>query len=113
MYFHPQEYRPSVPKQIEYGVLAIRNFERSPLTDIELPISDGKFLHKDSKIVDAGERYAVALYKYRKQIPLDGSYHIYLKNKEDSYSIQSIEEIPTKLNQYHRLIWWYLETFRY
>ncbi|MBP1993049.1 hypothetical protein [Paenibacillus eucommiae] len=105
---YPQEFSPSVSKQVWYSISAIKNFDDSPIKDMKLPIS-----HTNE---GANEKYIVALYKYRLQIPLDGSYFIYREYKSDMSSndtaIKTIEDIPTKLKGHHKLIWWFLETTR-
>ena len=53
--------------------------------------------------------YVVALYKYRDEIPLDGTYQLY---EHPDVSINSLEEIGSKLRGYHKAIWWYLKTFK-
>lgn len=103
--FYPQESSPSVTKQVLYSVSAINNFDNSPISDLDLPLSD------DFDLKGESERYVVALYKYRQQIPLDGSFHTYGDEYDDT-SIRSIEEIPKKLEGHHKVIWWYLHTFR-
>jgi hypothetical protein len=109
--FYPQEGSPHVVKQVGYSISAIKNYDSIQLSDLEILISP-----KDNqKGID--EKYVVALYKYRNQIPLDGSFHIYRENKRNitSYkdtSIKAINEIPKKLEGHHKLIWWYLERTR-
>jgi hypothetical protein len=98
--FYPQEFRPSVPKQVWYSVTAIKNYDNSTLSDIDL--------QKNGK-EGAFEQYVVALYKYRQKIPLDGSFHIY--GNDYSPPIRNIDEIPQNLYPHHKLIWWYLEKF--
>ncbi len=103
--FYPQESGPSVTKQVWYSVYAINNFDNSTISDLDLPLSD------KSDLNGKPERYVVALYKYRQHIPLDGSFQIYREDYDDT-SISSIEEIPKKLVGHHKIIWWYLHTFR-
>jgi hypothetical protein len=101
---YPQESRPNISKQILYSISAINNFDHSPLADLELPLSE-------SSIKGGHERYVVALYKYRQQIPLDGTYYIYRESSSYYFdtSIKSIDELPTKLIGNDKLIWWFLE----
>jgi len=99
--FYLQEFSPSVPKQVWYSVTAIKNYDNSTLSDMDLQKNEKE---------GAPERYVVALYKYRKQIPLDGSFHIY--GDSDYPTIRNINDIPQNLYPHHKLIWWYLEKFR-
>jgi len=58
--------------------------------------------------------YVVALYKYRDEIPLDGTYQLYGRENVYfyDYSINRLDEIGSKLIGYHKAIWWYLKTFK-
>lgn len=103
--FYPQESSPNVTKQVWYSVSAINNFDNSRISDLDFLPSG------ESELKGGSERYVVALYKYRQQIPLDKSFHIY-GEEYDNTAISSIEEIPKKLEGHHKVIWWYLNTFR-
>jgi hypothetical protein len=112
---YPQGHKANVFKQIGYSFSAIRHFDDSPITDLDLPFSVDDFSWYDCKIKDSEERYIVALYKYRQTIPLDGSFHILRQEKTgtdlcEKTSIKSIEEIPNKfITGQDKLIWWTLE----
>lgn len=83
---YPQEFRPNAFKQISYSFSAIRQFETIPISDLDLPFSVNNFSRYDCTIKNSEERYIVALYKYRKTIPLDGSFHFYREEKTNVFS---------------------------
>lgn len=111
---YPQEFRPNVFKQISYSFSAIRQFEAIPISDLDLPFLVDNFSRYDCTIKNSEERYIVALYKYRKTIPLDGSFHIYREEKTNIFSyydtsIKNVSEIPEKFRTGQgKLIWWTL-----
>lgn len=113
---HPQEFRPNAFKQIAHSISAIKNFENSPLTDLDLPFTVQDFSRYDCDMKDSEERYIVALYKYRNTIPLDGSFKVYREEKTGAISydydlsVKKIDDIPRKLKTgQDKLIWWILE----
>jgi len=102
IYFYPQEFNSSVMSQTRDAIRAIYDFDRISKDDLN---ANGN-IHNPV--------YVVALFKYRDEIPLDGTYQLY--EHEDTYfydySINSLEEIGSKLIGYHKAIWWYLITFK-
>lgn len=78
MVLFPQEFRPNVFKQISNSISAIYDYESFPYSDIDILFSSNK---DNSNNNNTQERYIVALFKYRKRIPLDGSFHIYREDK--------------------------------
>ena len=97
IYFYPQEFSPSVMAQTRDAVRAINNFDNITRDDLNA-----------NRNID-NPAYVVALYKYRDEIPLDGTYQLY---EHPDVSINSLEEIGSKLRGYHKAIWWYLKTFK-
>ena len=95
--FYPQESGTYVTTQVTNAITAITHIDE--ITRNDLANADS---NNDSK-------YVVALYKYRNEIPLDGTYRLY--NREYSYIIHSLREIPYRLEEYHKVVWWYLTHF--
>jgi hypothetical protein len=95
---HPQESYPSVYTQSIEAINAISDFNQITLEDLEV---NG---HKDNP------RYVVALYKFKDQLLSKGTYQLYQKENVSfyNYSINDLEEIPSKLIGYHKVMWWYL-----
>lgn len=114
LFLWEEENSPNAFKQIEYSISAIRSYNHIPKKDLNLPLSKGFDYDSlsDNNIEGAPERYVVALYKYRHQVPLDGSYHIYREDDTEETSIKSIDEIPSKLEEHHKVIWWILERLK-
>lgn len=112
MVLFPQEFRPNVFKQISNSISAIYDYESCPYSDIDILFSSNK---DNSNNNNTQERYIVALFKYRKRIPLDGSFHIYREDKlniigKENSAIHNIHEIQNKLGTgQDNLIWWVLE----
>jgi hypothetical protein len=110
---YPQPGGPSVFKQIANSISAINQYDQITIQGLNLPLEKTYSSHNGDP-----ERYVVSLYKYRKDIPLDGSYHIYRENELDELkywkdtSITNTDEIPNKLEGHHKVIWWYLKTFK-
>ncbi|WP_405155918.1 hypothetical protein [Paenibacillus sp. FSL K6-0108] len=103
---YPQASDRHIVVQIKDGILAIRHSEDITPKDLKL--------NKDQsgKIIgDSNERYVVALYKFRQDIPMDGSFHIYEKagNRTFDPVINNEKQIPEKLMGFHKLMWWVLE----
>jgi len=109
---YPQESDLPVIKQIDNSIITIKEYDRITLKELELINS---LEHKSIDNQSAEDRYVVALYKFKDQIPLDGSYHLY--QQEVSYffdtTIKSIDEISDKLIGHHKVIWWYLNACNY
>lgn len=94
------------------SISAIREYDQITIQELNLPLEKTYSSH------NGPEMYVVSLYKYRKDIPLDGSYYIYRENELDELkywkdtSINNIDEIPNKLEGHHKVIWWYLKIFK-
>lgn len=105
---HPQEYSGNVYKQL-WGISeAVLKYEDYSVDDLDRPI------YNQSSDDDG---YVVALYKFRYQIPLDGTYHVYReyeRNQRSYYdtSIKDIHNIPEKLRGRHKLIWTLLQIIK-
>jgi hypothetical protein len=95
---HPQEYNPSVYTQSAKAINAISDFDQITMEDL------GVNGYKDKP------RYVVALYKFKDQLLLKGTYQLYQEENVYfyNYSINYLEEIASKLIGYHKLMWWYL-----
>ncbi|QDY86390.1 hypothetical protein FQU75_08290 [Paenibacillus polymyxa] len=103
--FYPQEFSPSIPKQIQYSVTAISHYDDLTPADWE------EYTYRPSQTGES-EKYVVALYKYKRQVPLDGTTYFY--NDTDYYGehpISSLSEIPSELKPHHQFMWWLLQTF--
>ncbi|MFE6078166.1 hypothetical protein ACFVQB_27290 [Paenibacillus sp. NPDC057886] len=103
---YPQASDRHIVVQIKDGIHAIRHYEDITTKDLKL--------NKDQSgriIGDSNERYVVALYKFRQDIPIDGSFHIYEKagNRTFNPVIINVEQIPEKLMGFHKLMWWIME----
>jgi len=99
--FYPQESGPHVTTQVKNAIHAITHIDRITKNDLnKIDYTD------DSK-------YIVALYKFRNEIPLDGTYYLYNRDYDytGTYIIHNLENIPSKLETYHKVIWWYLVHF--
>ncbi|RDU37017.1 hypothetical protein DRW41_10005 [Neobacillus piezotolerans] len=93
--FYPQESSPHVAAQIWSSLTALKNYNELKPEDME----------KDDE-----ETYVVALYKFRKEIPLDGDFYLYGRDDEEDEKIHTPADIPLKLYPHHRLMWRYLES---
>ncbi|GIP36093.1 hypothetical protein [Paenibacillus sp. J2TS4] len=105
---YPQESRPHIITQVKHAVTAIKNYENITKEDLEL-IGNKKY----GKNTNPEQRYVVALYKYKHELPLDGTYKMYQRDPVYFYDsrIRRIDDIPAKLIGYHKVIWWYLDHF--
>ncbi|WP_411343299.1 hypothetical protein ACE3MZ_16880 [Paenibacillus sp. WLX1005] len=99
---YPQDSGISVVQQAKEAVQAIQhigNLDRSYLQ------YDG-YNHE--------EEYVVALYKFRNEIPMDGTYQLY--DRENLYfygfTIHNMQDIPKKLIGHHKLMWLYMLMFK-
>ncbi|WP_316569098.1 hypothetical protein [Neobacillus sp. YIM B06451] len=93
-FFYPQESSPHVAVQIRDSITALKNYNGIKPEDLE----------KDDE-----ETYVVALYKFRKEIPLDGTFYLYGRKDEEDEKIHTLADIPLKLYPHHRLVWRYME----
>lgn len=103
--FYPQEFSPSIPKQIKYSVTAILHYDDLTPADWE------EYTYRPRRTGES-EKYIVALYKYKGQVPLDGTTYFY--NDTDyhkDHPIRSLSDIPSELEPHHQFIWWLLQTF--
>ncbi|WP_256873628.1 hypothetical protein [Paenibacillus kribbensis] len=104
IYFYPQEFSPSIPKQISYSISAINHYDDLTMVDWE------RYTFTANGNGDS-ERYAAALYKYKHRVPLDGSLYFY--NDTDFHKdspIKNLNGIPPELYPHHQFIWWLLKT---
>ncbi|WP_059173510.1 hypothetical protein [Bacillus sp. FJAT-27445] len=92
--FYPQEGSPHVAVQIRDSLAALKNYNEIKPEDME---------------EDDEEKYVVALYKFQKDIPLDGTFYLYGRKDEEDEQIHTLADIPRKLYPHHRLMWRYLE----
>ncbi|WP_315795040.1 hypothetical protein [Paenibacillus sp. BIC5C1] len=102
---YPQASDRHIVVQIKDGIHAVRHYEDITTQDLKL------YKDQSGKIIgDSNERYVVALYKFRQDIPMDGSFHIYERagNRTFDPVINNVEQIPEKLMGFHKLIWWVL-----
>lgn len=109
---YPQEHNPHVIKQMGNSISTIKEYDR--ISEVELDLSSAQNNSSmDNQSVE--DRYVVALYKFKDQIPLDGTYNLYQQESTYFYdtTIRSIDEISDKLIGHHKVIWWYLEAFNY
>ncbi|TCZ79384.1 hypothetical protein E0485_05850 [Paenibacillus albiflavus] len=106
---YPQESGPHIVTQTKHAVIAIENYENITKDDLEIIENSST-----KKLVNPDERYVVALYKYKHELPLDGTYKMYQREPVYFYDshIRKIDDIPAKLIGYHKVIWWYLKTFK-
>ncbi|WP_053367685.1 hypothetical protein [Bacillus sp. FJAT-27245] len=92
--FYPQESSPHVAAQIWSSLAALKNYNQIKPKDIEK--------------VDE-EAYVVALHKFQKDIPLNGTFYLYGRKDEEDEKIRTLADIPRKLLPHHRLMWRYME----
>lgn len=101
IHMYPQDSGITVVQQAQEAVQAIKQIDNLDRTYLEY---DG-YNHE--------AEYVVALYKFRNEIPMDGTYQLY--NRENVYfygfTIHNMQDIPKKLIGYHKLIWLYMLTF--
>lgn len=108
---YPQEFRPNPIRQLINIKTAIDSYEELTLADLDLPFTLVDFGRLDCETIDSQERYVVALYKFRNQIPLDGSFNIYREDKANSVvnkftQVTKIDSIPLMLQTgQEKLIW--------
>lgn len=95
---YPQENPPPILVQSKEAVNAIQDFENITKEDL---MTSGELNNP---------RYVVALYKFKEEILLQGTYQLYHRENVYfyNYSVNDLEEIPSKLIGYDKLIWWYL-----
>lgn len=107
---YPQESRPHIITQAKHAVIAIKNYENITKDDLNLEEN-----RKNRNRINPEERYIVAIYKYKDDLPLDGTYRLYQRKPVYFYDsrIYNVNEIQAKLIGYHKVIWWYLKTFNY
>lgn len=106
---YPQASNPHILTQSKHAMIAVENYENITKDDLELMEN-----RKNKKNINPDERYVVALFKYKHELPLDGTYKLYQRDPVYFYDsrIRSVNDIPDKLIGYHKVIWWYLKTFK-
>ncbi len=101
---YPQDSGRSVVQQVRQAAQAIQQIDHL----------DRSHLRYDDYHHEA--EYVVALYKFRNEIPLDGTYYLYDSENENSYlhdyAIYHKQDIPKKLAHYHKLMWIYMLLFK-
>lgn len=95
---YPQDSDPPVYVQSTLAINAISDFDAITLEDLEINTDVNN------------PRYVVALYKFKDQLLSKGTYQLYQRENVYfyNYSIHKLEEIPSKLIGYHKVMWWYL-----
>ena len=95
---YPQEFGPSVPVQIHHAIQAVRGYDDVTREDLNV---DG---YQDNP------QYVVALYKFRNELLREGTYQLYQRENVyyRDYTIKELQEIPSQLMGYHKVIWWVL-----
>jgi len=102
---YPQEFRPSVLKQILYTAKVIKNFKTITKDDLELYRKD-EYYSYDNSIPDDRERYVAALIKYEHELKRDGSEFMYGKPNKPIL-IETDIESNLETGQ-DKLMWWLL-----
>ncbi|WP_052723641.1 hypothetical protein [Paenibacillus wulumuqiensis] len=100
--FYPQESSPPITIQAREAISAIGNIDNMTRKDL------------DPSNQELRDNYVVALYKFKNEIPIDGTYQLYGRDNVYfyEYSIHSLKDIPSKLIGHHKLMWWYLSIFK-
>ena len=103
IYMYPQDSGITVVQQAQEAVQAIKQIDNL----------DRMYLEYDGYNHEA--EYVVALYKFRNELPMDGTYQLYNGENGTAYNydpaIYNMQDIPKKLEHYHKLIWMYLLAF--
>lgn len=99
---YPQESGPSIINQSMKAVKAIQDFDYITREDL-----------KTSGNSD-NPQYIVALYKFKDELLSEGVYQLYQKENVYfyNYSVNELNEIPSKLIGYHKVMWWYLNRIK-
>ncbi|MEW4370734.1 hypothetical protein [Paenibacillus kandeliae] len=104
IYMYPQESGPSVVQQVQQAAQAITYIDTL----------DRTYLQYDA--FDHEAEYVVALYKFRNELPMDGTYQLYDRGNGTYYSsdsaIYNMQDIPKKLEKFHKLMWIYMLAFK-
>lgn len=95
---YPQDSDPPVYVQSTLAINAIRDFDQITIEDLEINVGRNN------------PRYLVALYKFKDTLLSKGTYQLYQHENVYfyNYSINNLQEIPSKLIGYHKVMWWYL-----
>jgi ABC-type multidrug transport system permease subunit len=108
-HMYPQEFRPTVLKQIGYTFNVVKNYKTISKEDLELYRED-KYYPYDKSVPDDRERYIAALYKFKDKINRDGSNFLYgEKNKPISKNMDIESHLETGQD---KLIWWLLRILK-
>lgn len=108
-HLYPQEFRPTVYKQIKFSINVIKNYDRIVKEDIEL-FRESEYNPYDKSVPDDKERYIAALHKFRNEINRDGSVFIYGEKDKPILENTNIEN-HLETGQ-EKLLWWALEKFK-
>jgi hypothetical protein len=102
----PQSSGTHIVVQATDGFNAIQHLEDISLDDLKLKKDKSGYV-----IGDSSERYVAALYKFRQEIPMDGSFHIYERDGNPKFDpvITEVGQIPDKLSGFHKVMWWILD----
>ncbi|OMF16668.1 hypothetical protein BK131_01330 [Paenibacillus amylolyticus] len=102
----PQSSGTHIVVQATDGFNAIQHLEDISLDDLKLKKDKSGYV-----IGDSSERYVAALYKFRHEIPMDGSFHIYERDGNPKFDpvITEVGQIPDKLSGFHKVMWWVLD----
>ncbi|RPK29621.1 hypothetical protein [Paenibacillus xylanexedens] len=101
----PQSSGTHIVVQAIDGFNAIRHLDGVTVDDLKLKKDKSGYV-----IGDSSERYVAALYKFRQEIPMDGSFHIYERDGNPKFDpvITEVGQIPEKLSGFHKVMWWVL-----
>lgn len=106
---YPQEFRPTVLKQIGYSINVVKNYDTISKEDLELYKEDENYPY-DKSVPDDRERYVAALYKFRDEIKRDGSNLIY--GEKDKPILENTNIKKHLETGQDKLIWRILDTFK-
>ncbi|MGN7411689.1 hypothetical protein [Paenibacillus sp. SAF-068] len=99
----PQSSGTHIVVQATDGFKAIRHLDDITVDDLKLKKDKSGYV-----IGDSSERYVAALYKFRHEIPMDGSFHIYEIDGNPKFDpvITEVGQIREKLSGFHKVMWW-------
>ncbi len=103
---YPQEFRPTVLKQIVYTLTVVKNYQEITKEDLILYIED-EYYPYDKSVPDDRERYVAALHKFKNEIKKDGSQFLF--GKKDKPILKDTDIQANLETGQDRLIWWLLQ----
>jgi len=102
---YPQEFRPTVLKQIGYTIQVVTNFDKITKDDLKL-FQETEYYPYDKSVPNDRERYVAALIKYKNELKRDGSEFMYGRKKKP---ILLNTDIKSNLETgQDKLMWWLL-----